>query len=315
MNGTTRTPILLDTDPGADDAVAMAVLAGTCPQDLVAVGSVFGNVGAPVAADNALRLLERFGMPDVPVAIGADIAIDGTRAPTGEVVHGVDGLGGAAGPPAARRPSGESAAEQLVRLAHEYDGDLSVLALGPLTNVALALREEPRLPQLLKQVVWMGGRIRGPGNITSSADANTFHDPHAAREVLDAAWLTRLRDCGRPHTDYLHKVTSHYVATYSSLYAELRGYGCAFHDSLAATVLLAPRFVTAVERHPVEVELEGRHTRGTTLVDLRPYDTPMAPRFRRSPVQIVTAVDEEAVLDWMWGAISAAGNRVRPLTA
>lgn len=326
MSGTRsgRKTVVVDTDPGGDDAVALAFLAARPDVELLAVGSVYGNVSSPQAAENALRLLDMFGLPEVPVAVGADVALIGEQYETGEFVHGVGGLGGAAGPASQRRPVAVSAAEQLVALARQRPGEISLLALGPLTNLSLAVALEPRLPELLHEVWWMGGRVRVPGNLTSQADANTWHDPEAASRVLGAGfpltmipmdatnhawagddWLGRLAGHGRRHTDYAHAVIQHYVNFYTDSDVAGRGArGCLLHDPMAAFLMLEPHWATW-EDHPVDVELRGDRTRGMTLVDLRGYDTPVDPMSPRPPVRIAVGVDEPAIMEGIIRALTA----------
>src|SRR5205823_2741914 len=131
----------------------------------------------------ALQVLAVAGLQHVPVAVGAARPM-AQPAVFSDFVHGADGLGGCAVSAPGRSPIEESAAEQLVRLARQFPGELVVLALGPLTNIAVALLLEERLPQLLRHVVVMGGAIETHGNITAEAEANIFHDPEAADLVF-----------------------------------------------------------------------------------------------------------------------------------
>ncbi|RKT69468.1 purine nucleosidase [Saccharothrix variisporea] len=275
--------IVLDTDPGVDDAFAIFYLAAQPDVELVAVGSVHGNVPAPVAADNALRLLDLVGLTEVPVAVGA-------REPlvqplhTAEFVHGPDGLGGHAGPLSSRRPVAESAAEQLVRLARAHPAELTVVALGPLTNIALATMLEPTLPRLVKSLTVMGGAVTVPGNITPYADANTWHDPEATDIVLragfdltlvgldvtetaraDFAWLNRLAALDSDRARYAHAIVAHYADLYATLLGEKV---FTLHDPLAAALTVDPALATHREL-VLAVELTGTHTRGQIVADLR----------------------------------------------
>lgn len=324
-----KTLVVVDTDPGADDAVALLFLAARPDVELLAVGSVFGNVSAPTAAENALRLLEVAGLSDVPVAVGADEPLEGNRLGTAEFVHGDDGLGNAAGPPAATRPVSITAAEQLVEIARANPGEVSLLALGPLTNVALALRLEPELPRLLRQVVWMGGRVHVPGNLARWADANTLHDPHAAEEVLAAGmrltvvpldatqhswvgqpWLDRVAGAETDVVRYALAVSGFYTDFYTQ-YVEgpKRGgaRGCVLHDPMAAVLLLEPD-LASYESHRMAVELTGTHTFGMTVADLRGYTTEadLGLPEERPAVRIALAVDHETIMDRVAEALTSA---------
>ncbi|MFE7297348.1 nucleoside hydrolase [Streptomyces sp. NPDC057579] len=278
----TPRPVVIDTDPGVDDAWAILYLAAQPAIEIVGVGAIHGNVPTQQAADNALRILDVAGLAQVPVAVGHPTPLQQPLL-TAEVVHGTDDLGGHAGPPSQRRPSAESAAEQLVRLARTYPGELTVLALAPLTNIALALRLEPQLPQLVRKVVYMGGAFRVPGNTSPWADANTWHDPEAGEEVMragfdlrivpmdvtesawvDDEWLTEIASHDTPAAQFATQVLDTYVGIYSQLGGRP---GCVMHDPLAAALMVDPSLATYEERQVI-VDLAG-HSRGAALIDDR----------------------------------------------
>ncbi|MCP2165139.1 nucleoside hydrolase [Goodfellowiella coeruleoviolacea] len=312
---TQRRRLVVDTDPGVDDAVALLYLVDQPEVEIVAVGTVHGNVPSATGADNALRILEAAGLPHVPVAVGANLPLNQEELLTGQFIHGENGLSGHTGPAPQGRPVAESAAEQLVRLARQHPGELSVLALGPLTNIALALLLEPRLPELVGEVVWMGGAIDVPGNVTAHADANTWHDAEAAELVLAAGfaltvvpldvtahawvgsdWLDALANHSGPRAQFAHQVLAQYVHVYSQLMGGARGErGCLLHDPVAAVILLEPS-LARYEEHQVVVELAGTRTRGATLVDRRGFHTPADPADARKPVRVAVAADMPAVL-------------------
>ena len=270
--------IIVDADPGIDDALALYYLRAQPDTEIVAIGTVHGNVPVQQATANALRLTERLGL-DVPVATGAAKPL-AQPLMTAESVHGEDGLGGYAGDAPTTSPTGESAAEQLANLARGNPGELNLLAIGPLTNVALALQIEPRLPELLHKVVVMGGALNVPGNITSHAEANFWHDPEAADLVLAAGfedltivgldvtmeshapqeWLDAL-----PHDCYPRQILGFYADFYGSFLGKS---GFVPHDPLAAAVLLDPGLATYHEDR-FAIELTGRYTRGKIVADQR----------------------------------------------
>lgn len=277
--------IFVDTDPGIDDAVALAYLAAQPDVDIVGVGSVFGNNPIEVTTDNALRLLRLFGRPEVPVAKGAARGLVATPL-FAEEVHGGNGLGGVEIPPTSDGPVAESAAETLVRLARAAPGEISLLTLGTLTNIALALMLEPELPRLLGRVVIMGGAVTCPGNTTPWTEANVVKDPEAAERVLSAGfdatlvaldvtmrtlatepWLAELAGARSQSARYCSRFLEFYVSSYSQ---RLKRRACPIHDALAAGILLDPSLVTEALEVPVRVELRGEHTRGMTIADLRP---------------------------------------------
>lgn len=275
----------MDTDPGIDDAVALAYLSAQPDVEIAGVGSVFGNNPIEVTTGNALGLLELFGRPDAPVARGAS---RGLVAPPhfAEHVHGRNGLGDVEIPPTEGAPVPESAAELLVRLARQSPGEIDVLTLGTLTNLALALALEPELPRLLGRVVVMGGAVTVPGNTTPWTEANIVKDPEAAERVFAAGfdttlvaldvtmrtlatgpWLAELAQAPSDRASYCARFLAFYADHYTGRHFSQRA--CPMHDPLAAGVLLDPSLVTESREVPMRVELDGEHTRGMTIADLR----------------------------------------------
>ncbi len=278
--------ILFDTDPGVDDAIALAYLLGQPECELVAVTTVHGNAPVTVTTDNAHALLLGAGAGHVPVAAGAarPLAQSPSYAPN---VHGQDGVGGQRGllPSTAGRTSGHAVPE-ILRQSELCAGELEIVAVGPLTNVGLALLADPDLPQRVRAVYVMGGAFDVPGNITHSAEANIYHDPEAADLVFGAPWrvvavgldvtlqvtleaehLEALRESPSPFVAALGKMATAYAGFYRRHYGRL---ACAQHDALAALAPFEPGILRTEER-PVRVERRGEYTRGMT-VSLRPDD-------------------------------------------
>jgi len=179
--------VLIDADTGIDDAMAILFALRSPALEVVGISSVFGNTTLENATANALRLVELAGA-SVPVARGAAAPLVKERRPAPTFVHGTDGLGEVAGPPPTLSPIEASAAEFIVGTARRHPGEITLVPIGPLTNVALALALEPRLPELVKQVVLMGGAARVPGNVSPVAEANISSDPHAADIVFRTPW-------------------------------------------------------------------------------------------------------------------------------
>jgi inosine-uridine nucleoside N-ribohydrolase len=177
--------LLLDCDTGIDDALALIYLCSQPHVELVAVTSTPGNVDADQVARNNLALLELCGHSEVPVAVGARGPLRIPLVTTPET-HGPQGIGYAELPLASRQPEPRDAVELWVEAARARPGELTALLTAPLTNFALALRAEPKLPELLKSVVIMGGAYYYQGNTTPTAEWNTHVDPHAAAEVFAA---------------------------------------------------------------------------------------------------------------------------------
>jgi len=275
--------LVVDCDTGIDDALALLFLAQSPQVEIVAVGSVHGNVTAALAAANTQRVFDLVHRSEIPIAVGAARPLAQELQTSGRV-HGDDGLGNTNRLPPSRPPVDGSAAEQIVRLARAHPAEFTLLATGPLTNLALALLLEPELPRLIARVVVMGGAIVVPGNATAVAEANVWHDPEAADLVLGAGWdltlvgldvtmqtilqgdnLERLQTAAGPIPRFAAEILEHYL----DYYQRFLGFrGCALHDPLAAAIALDPSLAT-YEHLPARVELHGNLTRGQTVVDRR----------------------------------------------
>ncbi|MCG5431746.1 nucleoside hydrolase [Mycobacterium sp. MYCO198283] len=185
-------PVFADVDTGVDDAFALAYLLGSPDAELVGIAATAGNVGVDQVCANTLGLLELCGAAGVPVSRGADGPL-ASALQTAEDTHGPEGLGYATVPTASHTVTAHDAAAAWVRAARAHPGRLVGLAVGPLTNLALALRAEPALPTLLRRLVIMGGSFDYRGNTTPVAEWNISVDPEAAAEVF-AAWGERADD-------------------------------------------------------------------------------------------------------------------------
>lgn len=280
-----RRQLILDMDVGVDDSVAMLYLAGHPEVRIAAVGSVHGNVEAPLAGQNARRVLELAGLDEVPVAVGCWRPLAQELATAGWV-HGDDGLGNTNQPPPRQGPTGEHAVAQLLRLVHERPRTYDVLATGPLTNLGAALIEDRDLPGLVRSVVIMGGAASGVGNASPTGEANIWHDPEAAELVFNAGWpitmvgldvtlaarleepeLERIASASTPQARFVTAILQHYLGVYARSFGGRRI--CPLHDPLAAGVAVDPGLVTRALESPVHVTRDAA-TRGMTLVDRRP---------------------------------------------
>ena len=179
--------VILDADPGIDDAMAILFALRSPALEVLGITTVFGNADIEIATANALRLVELAGRP-VPVARGAGHPLVLPKAPPPDFVHGADGLGNIGAPLPTGRVIEASAPEFIVATARRHPGEVTLVAVGRLTNLALALALEPRLPELVKEVVLMGGSASAGGNVTPVAEANVWGDPHAADIVFAAPW-------------------------------------------------------------------------------------------------------------------------------
>ncbi len=274
-------PLLIDTDPGVDDALALLMAFNDPGHRLVGLTIAAGNVGLQHTVRNALKLCEIAGRDDVPVYAGcADPllypAVDAAH------VHGRDGFGDIGFVPASREASTEHAALAILRLSHEYAGELLLVALGPLTNLALALKLDPTLPQRIKRFVAMGGAVSAHGNITAAAEFNIAFDPEAAHLVFQGFAHVELADweaviahgfahdkaerwlqADSPRARFYERI-SRQTRLWS---ADRRGDHWHSADALAMAYALQPQGALESSQRPVAVELAGTLTRGATVVD------------------------------------------------
>lgn len=280
----------MDVDTGVDDMVALLYAAASPEVELIGATTVTGNVHVDRSTRNTLVVLEMAGLGEVEVARGAPAPLRQPWQPF-SVVHGEEGLGGFT--PAAPRgaASTRDAATLIVEEAHRRPGQVLLVATGPLTNIALAVEEEPALPELLRGFALMGGAFREGGNVTPRAEANVWMDPEAAARVFDAwsgAAPAQLPRCvglevteqvvmGRPDVEaacapapdsHLARLIRQGIDHYIDFYASTgRFEGACMHDPLALAALLDESLCGWAQTR-VEVELEGRWTRGETVTDL-----------------------------------------------
>ncbi|HZH42789.1 MAG TPA: nucleoside hydrolase [Lysobacter sp.] len=277
-----RIPLLIDTDPGVDDALALLMAFADPNHRVVGLTIAAGNVGLDHTVRNALKLCEVSGV-DVPVFAGCEAPLL-HPARDAAYVHGRDGFGDTGYAAPARSAQAEHAALAILRLSHEYAGRLLLVALGPLTNLAVALKLDPTLPQRVARLVVMGGAVTGHGNITPAAEFNVAFDPEAAHLVFEAFPAFDLVDWeavmahGFPHADFERWLgaDSPRARFYDAISRQTRAWaadrrGDRWHsaDALAMAHALAPEGAREVLARPVAVELAGVHTRGATVVDWR----------------------------------------------
>lgn len=276
-----RIPLLIDTDPGVDDALALLMAFADDRHEVVGLTIAAGNVGLEHTVANALRLCEVAGRDEVPVFPGCDRPLL-HPSPDAANVHGADGLGDAGLPPAKRHADARHAAEAIIALSHRHAGRLLLVALGPLTNIALALRLDPTLPSRIARLVVMGGAVTSHGNITPSAEFNVYFDPEAAHIVFDA--FERFDLCDWEATvahGFLHEDVERWLAAPGPVAAfyetvsrhtrrwseDARGARWYCADALAMAMALAPEAVVEAAERPVDVVLGHSPARGVTLVD------------------------------------------------
>ncbi len=274
-----RIPLLIDTDPGVDDALALLMAFDDPRHCVVGLTVAAGNVGLPHTVRNALKLCEVAGV-DVPVFAGCPTPLL-YPASDAAYVHGRDGFGDTGYTPAHGSAEAEHAALAIVRLAREHSGQLLLVTLAPLTNLALALRLDPELPSHIGRLVVMGGAVNGRGNTSVSAEFNIGFDPEAARIVFEAFPAIELVDweavmahglAQSDVSDWLARgdARGHFFADISrqtrAWSSERRGDRWFAADALAMAVALQPDAVGAAEARALLIELQGLG-RGATLVD------------------------------------------------
>ena len=278
--------IIIDSDPGIDDAMAIFFALQSPELELLGVTAVFGNGGVANTASNAVRILETAGRGEIPVAAGANSPlVIPNRSSGGMSVHGLDGLGNAGEqlPPPRGRPIDQRAAAFIVETVLANPGEVILVPIGPLTNIALALRLEPAIVDAVKGISLMGGSAFVGGNKTAAAEANIYNDPQAAAIVFSAGWPITMAGWdvnNRFHMNqaYMDKLcalgnpaASFIAAIYPCLREAVQLPEAAIDvpDLLAVAYLVDPTLFTA-ERYPVYVETEGRSA-GMTVVDQRSY--------------------------------------------
>lgn len=300
-------PIYLDTDLGIDDAIALGYLLASPEARIVGIGTVHGNVDAEQAARNTLDFLGIAGRLDIPVAVGARQPLQAPFDGGAPHIHGDNGIGDVALPPAARGPIAESAEDMIVRLSHEFDGDLRVVAIGPLTNLARALERDSSLASRISTVYIMGGAALVPGNISPVAEANIAHDPEAAHLVLSARWevvvapldvtmdhrLTSAQRSELAGSDWPPaRAIAAMLEVYVSWYLPIFGTpDIALHDPLTAALAIESVTASSAPKVHVEVDTTSGPGRGQIICDLRGRFVGYPPP-PDAHVTVVLAVDE-----------------------
>ena len=263
--------ILIDTDPGIDDAMAILYAIAAPDIELVGLATIFGNVTTEIATRNALQLLELAGVA-VPVARGADKPLRRDLAPPADFVHGAQGFGEVRLPAPSRRADPRPAARFIADTILENPGSITLVAVGPLTNIARALREAPEIAKAVKKVVIMGGAVRTPGNVTAHAEANIWNDPDAAAEVFAVDWpltligldVTEAMTCGGPDLEPMRAASpkcglflNEAAQFYFRFHEATRGFtGSYLHDPAAVICATHPEWFETVEA-PLSVTVDG----------------------------------------------------------
>lgn len=315
--------VIYDTDPGIDDAMALVFQSLHPDIEVLGITSVFGNATIDTTTRNALYLAARFA-PGVPVARGAARPLEGEAPKPLPAIHGDDGLGNI-GPrvPEGRSPDARAASRFIVETVRAHPGEVTLVAVGPMTNLALALDEDPAVALLVKQVIVMGGAfgIGGvTGNVTPAAEANMHADARAADRVFGAAWplvivgldvtqsvimsteyLARLRDTGGEPGRFVWDVSRHYEAFHR---ASEKVAGIYVHDASAVAYLLAPQLFRT-RSGPVRVLTEGIAA-GHTIQKPEGMPAPAPDWDTRPSCTVCVGVDADALLELYRHTLCAA---------
>jgi inosine-uridine nucleoside N-ribohydrolase len=318
MTNTPPRKVIFDTDPGVDDAMALYFALAHPGIEVVGITTTFGNVTVEQAALNALYLCAIAGK-HIPVTRGvATPWCKPSEAPPAHI-HGADGLGNLTQRvPVEQTLDPRTSAQFIVDMAREQPGELTLVAVGPLGNLSLALKLEPQLPQLLREVILMGGTILEPGNVSPVAEANIWNDPHAADPVFTAGWKLTMVGLDVTHrvilpvamfkriaqhhqhlaTDTLHQAVEFYANFYSGLYPHVAQiHGCFGHDVLAFVYLVSPELFTT-EQGSIRVATDGL-AQGQTMMNRKSFVAyPQAGWEQDKPLtQVCMTVKAPACLD------------------
>ena len=273
--------IILDTDPGIDDALAFILLKAMPEISIEAITVTHGNTSVEKCTINALKLVELLDMTDIPVAMGATEPLVKPLS-VAEETHGDTVLGHAVLPTAKTEVTSNSAANLIIDLVNANPGEITILCIGPVTNLALALLKDPSIRKKIKNVVSMAGTFHYPGNATPSSEYNVFCDPESFdillrsgieltiipldvtyKCLLTIEHVARLTDTRADIRNFIERSTAFYM----EFHAEYQGIeGCAINDPLAAAILVRPELVT-FRNYFVDIELHGEFTTAKLSAD------------------------------------------------
>ncbi|MGC6530994.1 MAG: nucleoside hydrolase [Candidatus Puniceispirillaceae bacterium] len=277
---TQKQKIIIDTDPGIDDAMAIHMAFADPRLEIVGLTSIFGNVNVEQATRNAIWLSEQAHY-QTDVAKGAATPLIQPANEPSYYVHGDEGFGDLGAPEIATKPEAMDAADYIIKTCRAHSGEITLCPVGPLTNIAIALQRDPELVQHVKSVVIMGGAAFVPGNVTKYAEANIWNDPHAADIVFAADWdvvmigldvttqvtctpddYQSIADDSGPIGHFINVISQFYARFYATIYQELL---CVLHDPCAVIAITDPALFDY--RHvPLRVICDGEAV-GQTLAD------------------------------------------------
>ncbi len=275
--------VIIDVDTGIDDAIGILLAEKSGQADILGITTVNGNTSLEQATINTRKVTKLLGRDDLKVVQGAARPL--LREPFFEVsVHGNDGIGGALKEMEVEIRDEGFAPDFIIEQAKKYPGEITVILLAPLTNMALAIRKEPRLKDLLKELVIMGGAVDLPGNITPAAEYNMYIDPEAAKIVLHSGipitmvgldvtsnTLLTKKDVAAIKKGPIHDFVAESTVHYMNHYLQRNGFeACSMHDPLAVGVAL-DRTLVKTEKYFVDIETKSELCDGKTVCDFKNY--------------------------------------------
>lgn len=276
-------PVIIDTDPGIDDAIALMLALGSPELDVLALTSVSGNVPLNYTTQNALNLLHIMGRNDIPVGRGAATPFLTPATDSAADVHGQDGMGGVVFETSPNGPDPRTAVELITDLVEQSETPITLIALGPLTNVATLITARPDIAARLGKVIIMGGGAKVLGNMTPAAEFNIWFDPEAAQKVFHSGLDLHMVGLDVTYSAVTHQEdweplrgrgrlggkVLELVEFYTKFHQEQYGTSAtAQHDALAVASLIKPNLIEA-EKLNVNVECIGTYTRGMTVTDVK----------------------------------------------
>ena len=275
--------VIIDTDPGVDDAMAILLALNSPELEVDALTVVAGNVEQPQGLENALKIVSLAGRCNVVVAGGAKHPLN-QKLITAQFWHGKNGLAGVELPPSKCKADDRFGPDLIIEMVHAHPHEITLIPVGPLTNIALAVSKDPSIVPLIHDIVIMGGSVGG-GNVNGAAEANIYNDPEAAQIVFQAGWpvtmvgldvgdktllsqkyLDQLTAKHGPVNDFIAGVAKYLI----DLSAKFGSPGTPMYDPLAVGVAIDPTLVKAPSMH-VDVETRGDFTRGETVANRHGY--------------------------------------------
>lgn len=310
-----KLPIIIDCDPGHDDAIALLWALASPALEVKAVTTVAGNQSIEKVTDNAIKVLTKARVYDIPVGQGYSRPLIG-ELNDGELIHGETGLDGPQLPEKAFEKSELNSVELMIKTIEEAEEKITIVALGPLSNVARLLIIRPDLKERIQQISLMGGGTYG--NWTPAAEYNIWVDPEAAKIVFDSglpivmagldvtqkAYVTdeeneRLKTQGNEVSVFVSEL----IEFYRQYHYEVEGFpGCTLHDPCAVAALVHPEIFVAEQCH-VDIELSGKLTRGMTVIDRIGYLEKIFKEKEERQVKVLFDVDREKFVEYFLEAM------------